>query len=55
MQVRYSRSIHPRAQTARETADAERMPTHEFAKTIAYFSEADFGFALPPADEWVLA
>jgi Ala-tRNA(Pro) deacylase len=53
MQVRYSHSIHPRAQTARETADAERMPTHEFAKTIVYFSEAGFGFALAPADEWV--
>jgi len=53
MQVRYSHSIHPRAQTARETADAERMPTHEFAKTVVYFSEKGFGIAVTPADEWV--
>jgi Ala-tRNA(Pro) deacylase len=53
MQVRYSHSIHPRARTARETADAERMPAHEFAKTVVYFSEAGFGIAVVPADTFV--
>jgi Ala-tRNA(Pro) deacylase len=53
MQVRYSHSIHPRARTARETADAERMPAHEFAKTVVYFSETGFGIAVVPADTFV--
>jgi hypothetical protein len=37
--VRYSHSIHPRAETALETADAERMPAHEFTKCVVYFCE----------------
>ena len=53
MQVRYSHSIHPRALTARETADAERMPAHEFAKTVVYVSEKGFGMAIVPADQFV--
>jgi Ala-tRNA(Pro) deacylase len=53
VQVRYSHSVHPRAQTARETADAERMPAHEFAKTVVYFSERGFGIAVVPADQFV--
>ena len=53
MQVRYSHSIHNRAQTALETADAERMPAHEFAKTVVYYSEGGFGIAVVPADELV--
>jgi Ala-tRNA(Pro) deacylase len=51
--VRYSHSIHPRAETALETADAERMPAHEFAKTVVYFSERGFGIAVVPADKFV--
>ena len=53
MQVRYSHSIHPRAQTARETANAERVPAHEFAKTVVYYSDTGFGIVVVPADEFV--
>ena len=51
--VQYSHSVHSRAQTALETAEAERMPAHEFAKTVVYFSEAGFGIAVVPADQFV--
>jgi Ala-tRNA(Pro) deacylase len=53
VQVRYSHSTHPRAGTARETADAERVPAHEFAKTVVYFTKAGFGIAVVPADQFV--
>jgi Ala-tRNA(Pro) deacylase len=53
MQIRYSHSIHARAETARETAEAERIPAHELAKTVVYFSETGFGIAAVPADELV--
>jgi Ala-tRNA(Pro) deacylase len=53
MKVRYSHSIHPRALTARETADADRVPAHEFAKTVVYFNDAGFGIAVVPADQFV--
>jgi len=53
MQVRYSHSVHPRAETARATAEAERVPAHEFAKTVVYFSEKGYGLAVVPADEFV--
>ena len=53
MQVRYSHSVHSRAETARATADAERIPAHEFAKTVVYFSEAGFGLAVVSADQLV--
>jgi Ala-tRNA(Pro) deacylase len=53
MQVRYSHSIHPVGQTARKTALAERVPAHEFAKTVVYFNDAGFGIAVVPADEFV--
>jgi Ala-tRNA(Pro) deacylase len=53
MQIRYSHSTHPRAETARATADAERMPAHELAKTVVYFSESGFGIAVVPADQLV--
>jgi Ala-tRNA(Pro) deacylase len=53
MQVRYSHSVHPRAQTARETANVERVPAHEFAKTVVYYGDNGFGIAVVPADEFV--
>jgi Ala-tRNA(Pro) deacylase len=53
MEIRYSHSIHPRAITARETADAERVPAHAFAKTVVYVSEKGFGMAIVPADQFV--
>jgi len=53
MQVRYSHSVHGPAQTARETARAERVPAHEFAKTVVYFNDAGFGIAVVPADQLV--
>jgi hypothetical protein len=42
-QIRYSHSIHPPARTARATADAERVRSDEFAKTVVYLSSAGFG------------
>jgi Ala-tRNA(Pro) deacylase len=53
MEIRYSHSIHPRAMTARETADSERVPAHEFAKTVVYVCERGFGMAIVPADQFV--
>jgi len=53
MQVRYSHSVHPPAETARATAEAERVPAHEFAKTVVYFNDGGFGIAVVPADEIV--
>lgn len=53
MHVRFSHSIHPRARTARETASAERVLPHEFAKTVVFFGETGFGIAVVPADQFV--
>jgi len=53
LQVRYSHSVHPPAQTARKTAAAERVPAHEFAKTVVYFNDSGFGIAVVPADQFV--
>jgi Ala-tRNA(Pro) deacylase len=53
MHVGYSHSIHPRAETAFETAGADRIRAHEFAKTVIYFSERGYGMAVVPADEFV--
>lgn len=53
MQVRYSHSVHPRAETARQTADAERIPAHEFVKVVIYFDDSGFGIAVVPADRLV--
>lgn len=52
-QVRYSHSAHPPAQTARATADAERVRADEFAKTVVYLGSAGFGIAVVPADQFV--
>ena len=52
--VHYSHSVHREARTARQTADAECVPAHEFAKTVVFFSERrGFGTAVVPADESV--
>jgi Ala-tRNA(Pro) deacylase len=51
--VRFSHSVHGRAETAIQTADAERMPAHDFAKVVAYFAETGFGLAVLPADDFV--
>ena len=53
MGVNYSHSVHPRAQTALETASAERVPAHEFAKTVVFFGDTGFGIAVVPADQFV--
>jgi Ala-tRNA(Pro) deacylase len=53
MQVRYSHSVHPVAQTALATANAERVPAHEFAKTVVYFSDNGYGIAVVPADQFL--
>jgi len=53
MQVRYSHSVHSPAQTARDTARAERVSAHEFAKTVVFFNDGGFGIAVVPADQCV--
>lgn len=53
MQVRYSHSVHPAAQTARATAEAERVPANEFAKTVVYVNDSGFGIAVVAADQFV--
>lgn len=52
-QIPYSHSVHPRAETARQTAAAERMPAHELAKTVVYFSNTGYGIAIIAADQHV--
>jgi Ala-tRNA(Pro) deacylase len=51
--IRYSHSVHHRAETALETAAAERIPSHYLAKTVVYAADNGFGIALVPADELV--
>jgi Ala-tRNA(Pro) deacylase len=51
--IRFSHSIHAPAQTALSVAKAERMPAHEFAKTVVYFSDSGYGMAVVPADDMV--
>ncbi len=52
-EIRYSHSVHPPAQTALSVAKAERMPAHEFAKTVVYFGDKGYGMAVVPADDKV--
>jgi Ala-tRNA(Pro) deacylase len=51
--IRYSWSMHRSAETAIETAKAEKMPAHEFAKVVVYFCETGFGMAVVPGDRLV--
>ena len=51
--VMYSHSTHVPADTALLTASAERMPAEKFAKCVVYFSQAGFGMALVPSNEFV--
>jgi Ala-tRNA(Pro) deacylase len=51
--IRYSHSVHRRAETALETAAAERIPPHDLAKAIVYAGDNGFGIAVVPADELV--
>jgi Ala-tRNA(Pro) deacylase len=53
MQVRYSHSVHDWTETAIQTADAERVPAGQFAKTVVYFGGTGFGIAVVPADQFV--
>ena len=53
MEVRYSHSIHAPARTALVTADAERMPAQQLAKSVVYLGETGFGIAVVPADQFV--
>ena len=48
--IRYSHSIHSPAYTARETALAERMPTHGLAKVVVYAGDNGYGMLVLPAD-----
>jgi Ala-tRNA(Pro) deacylase len=51
--IRYSHSIHPPADTALATADAERVPAAEFAKCVVFHNSQGYGMAVVPADEYV--
>jgi Ala-tRNA(Pro) deacylase len=51
--IRYSHSVHHREQTAARTADAERVPAHELAKTVVYKGDSGFGLAVVAADDFV--
>jgi Ala-tRNA(Pro) deacylase len=51
--VRYSWSMHRPAETALQTANAECMSPHEFAKVVVYYCETGFGMAVVPADRLV--
>ena len=51
--IRYSHSVHGRAQTALETARAERIPPHDLAKPVVYVGDIGFGIAVVAADELV--
>jgi hypothetical protein len=44
--IRYSHSVHGRAQTALETARAERIPPHDLAKPVVYVGDIGFGMAV---------
>lgn len=48
--IRYSHSIHSPAYTARETASAERMPSHSLAKVVVYAGDNGYGMLILPAD-----
>lgn len=52
-EIRYSHSVHAPAQTALSVAKAERMPAHDFAKTVVYFGDKGYGMAVLPADDMV--
>jgi Ala-tRNA(Pro) deacylase len=51
--IHYSWSMHRQTGTARETAQAEHIPPHEFAKVVVYFCETGYGMAVLPADRMV--
>jgi Ala-tRNA(Pro) deacylase len=51
--IRYSHSVHHREETAARTADAERVPAHELAKTVVYKGHSGFGLAVVAADDLV--
>ena len=51
--IRYSHSVHAPAQTALETAAAERIPPRDLAKPVVYMGGAGFGMAVVAADELV--
>jgi len=51
--IRYSHSVHPPAETALATADAERVPPREFAKVVVYFCDTGYGMAVVAANQLV--
>jgi Ala-tRNA(Pro) deacylase len=52
-EIHYSWSMHRSAETALDTAGAESLPPHEFAKVVVYCCETGFGMAVIPADRLV--
>ena len=51
--IRYSHSVHYREQTVARTADAERVPAQELAKTAVYKGYSGLGFVVVAADDFV--
>ena len=51
--VEYARSVHPRADTARQVAFEEAISPHRMAKTIVFNSDRGFGMAVVPADTFL--
>ncbi len=49
-QVEYTHHTHPPTYTARETARAEHIPEHRFAKAVVFSSEEGYAMAVLPAD-----
>lgn len=51
--TRYTHTVHPRAYTAQEVAQAERLPAHALAKSVVFRTDAGFALAVLPADEHI--
>jgi Ala-tRNA(Pro) deacylase len=48
--VRFSHSIHSPAYSARETASADHIPTHDLAKVVVYVGDTGYGMIVLSAD-----
>jgi len=49
----YTLSVHPKAFTAREVAQAEHLPAREVAKTVVLFGDGEYHLIVIPASKLV--
>lgn len=49
----YSLTVHPKAFTAREVAQAEHLPAREVAKSVVLFGDAEYYMVVIPANKLV--